>query len=601
MLEELYSGIESSTGTATNAESLINDFLNGTGVVSRKMMANNSVDTTKIADGSVNNSKITDGSVSTSKLADVSVTNGKLADDSIGASKLRDGSVGKGKLGIHSVIDTNIADDAIGRRHLLIGAVANRHIGDGEVDSIKISEDAASLNSGKEKPLVNYKVDGTAKPIEQRVKNVFYDAQVQNAEKGKVYRVEGIRHGLSGTYGLHVASFDDSTDNNLDTSTRKREINHVSSVYPTKILYSEDGKTGTIIAENPENGLIVSTVFDAETIGRVLNLSENDIGQAQGAIIDPSNYIYKAEGNVVEPLRKQVHCIKTEKEVLVIVPTVKDYLGFSIKRKTVPYQEGVNGSNLDLWSLDRISGYEIKDSQYVEKPGLVYVYTPDSFDTPMTTQDTMVKRVGDSDYSGGNQHGDEKVQSFDIFVGNGLMTDATFDRSGEQVMLVQETLLYPDSKTNGPDTQPFAKVNKTHVFDVDNVYTLHQRLEFLTDTDVNFACQGSLQMRRTHGNGSGNNIQYVVALDNSKVFDVRNVDTEDKHMSEQNEHRYKITGFYKEIELTFKTDSDYNNFYFRNWAVNDVKFYALVLPENTLAEQGKVIRSSLNYKFKSLN
>src|SRR5699024_175485 len=65
MLLELYEGINTATGTKNK----IDAFLDGTGVVTRKMIANNSVDTTKIADGAVTNSRIADESVDHDKLS----------------------------------------------------------------------------------------------------------------------------------------------------------------------------------------------------------------------------------------------------------------------------------------------------------------------------------------------------------------------------------------------------------------------------------------------------------------------------------------------------------------------------------------------------
>lgn len=298
----------------------------------------------------------------------------------------------------------------------------------------------------------------------------------------------------------------------------------------------------------------------------------------------------------------QVHCIRRPTEILVLVPTSKNYLGYSIKRKTVPYTEGRSDSNMDLWSIDRISGYTREGNTFSENPALVYVYTHDSFSSPMTTQDTIFRRVGDSDYSGGNQHGDEKVQNFDLIIGNARLTGENLERSGESVEFVQETFIYPDSRTNGANTQPFLKVNKSFRFDVDDGYVLSQSVEFLTEENIEFACQGSLLMRRQHGNGGGNNITNVVALDNAKHFNVSTPESgSTNHLSGENETMFKVIGYFKEIMLEFWTDSDYHDFYFRNWAATDVKFYGITIAPNTVVPAGHKIKSRMKYKFKSIS
>lgn len=302
----------------------------------------------------------------------------------------------------------------------------------------------------------------------------------------------------------------------------------------------------------------------------------------------------------LDRLDRQVHCVKTKNEILVLVPSLKNYVGYSIKRKTVPYQEGVNGSNLDLWSLDRISAYSRDGNEFTEIPILVYVYTPDSFSTPMTTQDTIFRREGEQDYSGGNQHGDEKLNNFELIIGRTRVTTENATLSGVSVELLQETLIYPDSKTHGTTNTPYLKVNKSHHFSADTGYTLKQSIEFLKETTIDFACVGALQMRRQFGDGSANNINNVIALDNAKLFRVTEKDSGGNHLMGMNETHYKITGYYKEIMMKFETDSDYSDFYFRNWADSDVKFYALVAKQGDIIPKGKVIKSKLNYQFNSV-
>ena len=118
MLEELYSGVASSTGAATNAESLINDFLNGTGVVARKMMANNSVDTTKIADGAVDATKLGARAVGTSHIKDGAVLGDKIADSNIYTRHLVENIIVTNRIKNRAVTSEKIALGGVGYSEL---------------------------------------------------------------------------------------------------------------------------------------------------------------------------------------------------------------------------------------------------------------------------------------------------------------------------------------------------------------------------------------------------------------------------------------------------------------------------------------------------
>ena len=144
MLEELYSDL----GTATGTKNKLDNFLAGTGVVSKKMLASNSVDGTKIEDssifsnhmrlgaigerelatGGVTSTKIRNGAVSEIKLEDGAVSNNKIADGAITYSKLGDASVYGSNLSTNSVSPSKIADNAIGSRHILNTVVSREKL-----------------------------------------------------------------------------------------------------------------------------------------------------------------------------------------------------------------------------------------------------------------------------------------------------------------------------------------------------------------------------------------------------------------------------------------------------------------------------------------
>src|SRR5699024_4057669 len=176
---------------------------------------------------------------------------------------------------------------------------------------------------------------------------------------------------------------------------------------------------------------------------------------------------------------KTVYVDKKETEMTVLVPSVVGYVGFGLKRKTVPYTDGGHsGMNMDLWSIDRISGVTKEGDEFIERSSRVFVYSP-SDTNPTTTQDTIFRRVEDDDYSGGNYHGDENSQYYRLIVGNSdKLPDSVGLYSGESVELVQENLLYEDSGGAGTGyTDTFVKLKTVNRYDADTLYTLFTRVE----------------------------------------------------------------------------------------------------------------------------
>ena len=136
MLTELYEGINTATGTKNK----IDAFLDGTGVVSRKMLANNSVDTTKIDDGAVNNSKIADGSVTNGKIGSLAISTAKLDAHVVTGPKLAPNAVSETKMADNSVNTRVIAPEGVRRANIFKGAVGTDEIEDGKVTNSKLAE-----------------------------------------------------------------------------------------------------------------------------------------------------------------------------------------------------------------------------------------------------------------------------------------------------------------------------------------------------------------------------------------------------------------------------------------------------------------------------
>src|SRR5699024_1110728 len=362
-------------------------------------------------DASVGRSKLIGGAVDGYILADDSVDFRHLKNESIGASKYVPRSVGTGTLADNAVRSAKIAD----------GAVEPRHLSFSELNK----------NEGVVYPLINYpNSNGIYPKITDKVKNTILDAKVMGASSDRLYRIDSVRYGLSDTFGMQVSSYDVSSSGRLYESSRIIEITPDNSY---EIFPSPDGEYETMRAWNVE-GLAVSVTYNLAKIGNIVNIAENDQGGGHGAIIHPQNYIYAssvANGEV----DTQVHVEKSKNEVKIFVPTTLGYTGYSVKRRNVPFVAGERSSNVDVWGIDRISGYERVEETFVERPGRVFVYSADESD-PLTTMDTIFRRVGDVDYSGGFYHGDEILTDFNIFCGNSHITTLTGSYSGESVEIV---------------------------------------------------------------------------------------------------------------------------------------------------------------------
>src|SRR5699024_7977335 len=84
---ELYEDISTATGTKQRLDA----FLNGTGVVTSKMLANDSVNGDKIAQASIFSPHLRLGAVGERELATGGVSSSKIRNDAVNALKISDG------------------------------------------------------------------------------------------------------------------------------------------------------------------------------------------------------------------------------------------------------------------------------------------------------------------------------------------------------------------------------------------------------------------------------------------------------------------------------------------------------------------------------
>ncbi|WP_271401435.1 hypothetical protein [Salinicoccus roseus] len=514
-----------------------------------------------------------------------------------------DGTVTKTKNDLNNFINgAGVVTD----RHLAQGSVTSTRIADGAVSRTKISStvDGVMINKGTTFPLVNYTVDGVAVDFHQKAKDIVLSAKVENADPAKVYRLSSIRNGYNNAYGLTIDSFNFDENGNIDTTTQKREIQYYlnePSLYPTRFSYSEDGSIGTVTAKSPA-GLTVTVVFDAAELAanqnNILNNAENEIGTSQGAVIANVNYSYftEVEGEEVVSYNNQVVVDKTDTDMIVYVKTKGNlYTGYHLYRVTKPFVEGEQRSNLDLWSIGRVSTYEREGETFTEDTSKVFVYS--AINEPTYTNDTIFKLAGASDYSGGFMHGDEKIQAFNIIAGQGHITNLTGRFEGSSVELIQRTHIFRDTSTSTTgDTSAFLEVKKSHRFSTSEGYTLVTKLKALEDFTPNFSSIGGWQMKRTFENGSANNITDIFDMTNIKRVNVRVSDSVDKHFTGEDTTDYKVCGFFKDIAMHYESDSDYFDTWMRNWADDEMKIYSKVFPDNELVTAGTEVNASVNYK-----
>lgn len=521
------------------------------------------------------------GAIGISALAEGAVTNSKIADEAVTKDKIASDSIGNRTLMDRGVFAENIALWAVDNDRLATGAVDARVANFGTMD----------LNAGKLFPLANFDLDGSNQSYTQKVMDSIIDVSIHGAKQGKVYQLDSVRNGLSGSYGVRLSSFDTPVNGSLDSSTRKLVFNLIDNDIQLIDDYEDAPNIKTIITKAVD-GVSVAVTYDSSATGSIVNMAENEQGYAFGTIVHPAKYTYanvSTSGSVVTDDKTYVE--KTLTDMHIYVPTVDGYYtGFHMYRHTQAFEEGVRWSNADIWAINRISLYTRNGSDFTEDPNNVFVYSS----TNKNTMDTIFRLTGEKDYSGGYYHGDEILESFKIFVGDTDVTDLSGQFSGSSVEFLQHTNVHEDTYTAGKLTDAYLKVKKVHRFNKDDVYTLKSRLEFLKDVSVEFSNPGALSMARTDPNG---NVNFKTAIDLSNM-ETHDISTTGALSTGDNIDQWKFIGNNRDVTVTYETDSDYLNTWVRN-SESDSKLYSRLIPQDGAVTTGTVINASVNYKFNS--
>lgn len=536
MLEELYNEISTATGTKNRLDA----FLNGTGVVTQKM----------VATGAITNSKLGDNSVDHRTIYPKSIVNSKMADNAIDTIQIRDGAV----------------------------------------NSEKISFDSILINKGKLFPLSNHTVSGATHTINEKIKKTILDVEIFGAKKGKVYSLDLILYGYDGAHQVIMSEWESPINGDLNKASKKNIILQNNNDLTFVEGQNEHPNISTVIAK--QDGYTAVITFDNNEIGTLVNINHNAQSGGLGLIVHPSCYSYGNQNATSEYDSNTLVVDKKANEVLIYIHSRKNfYTGYLMKRKTIPFEPGRMESNLDLYAIARISTYQRDGDEFSEVPGHAHVYSV----SDKVTQDTIFKEVGAADYSGGFFHGDEKIQYLSIVVGNKIMTTQEGRSVANSVELIQHTLLYSDTSTSSTgDTEAFALVKKVHSFDAVKGYTLKSRIEFLKDTTLDMANVGALSMNHTLENSSNPNFTHVVNLDSMETEYLQG--NPGDLFSGSNTKEYKFIGWYKEALVTIDSDSEHLETWIRK-ADSSSKLYTRVVPVNGTAQKGKIINSSVNYRF----
>lgn len=447
------------------------------------------------------------------------------------------------------------------------------------------------VNQGVDFPLVSYKVNNVDSIIAQKVKDSILDIKVYGAKSNKVYQLDSVRDGYKNIEGIQVSSYDIPKNGSIDTTTKQKVISYTT---PSTVIDDKNSHIRTMSSE--ENGVTCVVTIDRPKLASIVNISENENGSSHGAIISASQYIYESTTNIgdMSLLDTDVIVDKKEKEFVVYIPSRKNtFVGIHLLRRTESFTPNTKTSNMDLWAVARVSNYKKEDGILVEK--MVHQYG--STNPSDMTQDTMFKEVGAADYTGGFYHGDEFINSFSIIVGNVDITNSTGIFKGSTAILVQDNNIHHDSFTKGsPDTTAYINVRKSHIFDVENVYTLKQRFKFLEKVTLNFSNFGALSMRRNFEDGKTDNFKNVTNISQAETIDITNGDGE-LYFVNTNSNEFLVSGYFKDIHMTYNTDSDYIDVWVNNNLTADPKIYSRLVPNNSVVEEGTIYNTSVNYKF----
>lgn len=468
--KELYAGMT----TAKAAEVILDNFLNGTGVVTNKMLAELSVSNSKLGDKVVHHRNIADLAVREHHLAAMSATERVLATGAVTNTKMADYSISNAKLRDKIIHNRNIADLA--------------------VSANQANFDEVTINRNKTYPLLNAYRDGELYTITDEIRASLLSVKVYGAEKDKYYAIRYIANGISGHYGISLVQYDKNADgsflrDSMVVLTRYDDLNGPAywSIEPAGPVVHR-----TVFIE--DKGLTFEIIYDkSEIILTGLDFSNTLSGKAFGSVIHPNNYVYKSSiGKVVENAKDKIALVKQDGKLFIYKPTSNgNYVGHELSHYSKPVGTDVN-SNYDLYQVRTIKEYSRSGNTF-------NVVRPLLDDSTPTTMDLMLRESADMDYMGGINHGDE-VNQFITLIVDGKEVDMTTNGfyEADEVRLIQRNNLYRDSVYTGGILEQVATVGKEHIFNMKDGYILANTVKWIEAINIYQAFMGALTMNRSY-------------------------------------------------------------------------------------------------------
>lgn len=338
MLLELYEGIDTATGTKNKIEA----FLNGAGVVTSKMIANDAVWGTKLKDESVTNKKIGKGAVDSTKIADYGVKTINIAS----------GAVDRAQIAMNAVNSSRIADFSIGENHINGNTITKSMLKDNVVDHTKTSLDTMSINKGKDFPMVKIGAD-----TKQVILDAVLDMKIHFADVNAVYSLNYIGKDSTSwettpqTFIEMAMSYDNFNESHLPLIGRLQTNEQALGNNNTGI------KTHIINWEGIDEVISITIDWDA--------LMANNNFRSDGKvnyIINPSQYFFRrsSKGKPVDDL--------------------EDNMAFNINGRDIKVKEKLNDTSNIIYEFGTLSPndfFEIKNIRTQSNSSNVEDYSGD--------------------------------------------------------------------------------------------------------------------------------------------------------------------------------------------------------------------------------
>lgn len=287
---ELYAGL----GTATGTKKILDDFLNGSSVVTRIMMSNNSVGASEIIDGSINQFKLADNSISEVKLRDASVGRDKVKDSAITNSKLSTNAVGNqniidASIGGEKLQDLTIGTEKIQNYSVSNGKMTNKAITRGKLDDSFMFNGRLSSNVN-----INSVLDDGVYIVEMNNEGTYPEGMAKNRVYAlDVKRVQGWVHqtlsGLESPENCFIRWLGASSGTIGEWKRYAGQSDADSKLTPLKILMVGNSFAHNVSEEAIK--ILARTGIDA-TISVVYKPSESLEGLHENTITNAKIYSY---------------------------------------------------------------------------------------------------------------------------------------------------------------------------------------------------------------------------------------------------------------------------------------------------------------------